>query len=105
MNEDETPSVERRQRLQKIREQYQAFLATEAYTHYVVGREAEVENLRAEIVDFEPMDRRGEIESYKLRGDLRTTHEFISLFEDTVTSLNDVIEQLLEAEQPKSQQQ
>lgn len=105
MDDAAEPSVERRIRLQAIVAEYAAFMRTRAFTHYVSGREAEVENLRAEIVDFEPTDRKSEIESYKLRGDLRTTREFLSLFEDTVASLNDTIDMLVASEQPTQHQQ
>lgn len=100
VEEKQPDSVDLRIRLQKLREQYLAFLDTDAHDHYVRSRKAEVIEIANQIVAADPIDRKDEIESFKLRGDMRTTREFITLFEDTLSRLDERIEQLLEAEQP-----
>lgn len=102
MIEEQQPedSVELRFRLEKLRDQYLAFLSTEAHDHFVRSRKAEVIEIANAIVALDPMDRRDEIESFKMRGDMRTTEEFVTLFEDTLRSLDERIQQLLDAEQP-----
>lgn len=106
MNDEDEPTqnVELRVRLQGFLAEYQAFMQTGAFGHYVRSRQAEVDQTRMDIVTIDPDDRKSEIESYKMRGDLRTTIEFVTLFEETTASLANRIEQLLELEQPSGEQ-
>lgn len=102
---DEESSIEKRLRLQKVLVAWDSFIASEAYRFFKEAQILEAEGTRQAIVMLDPVDRVGEIESYKLRGDLRTEEAFISYFEDTAARLKDRIEELLEAEQPSSNKQ
>lgn len=92
--------VRRRQDLEKVLAAMTAFIDSPAYVYYVEARRAEIEGKKAEIVSIDPVDRESEIEALKMRGDLRTTQEFLTYFEDTVVNLGERIELLLELEQP-----
>lgn len=105
MNEELESSVDRRVRLQKVEAQWLAFMQTEAYQYFLTAQQTEVELTQQAIVMLDPIDRQDEIESYKLRGDLRTEQAFVNYFQDTATRLGDAIEELLEAEKPSSTQQ
>lgn len=98
--DDEEVGAERRIKLQAVLMAYKAFLESPGYAYYVSSRKLELTNLESAVVELDPIDRKDEIESFKLRGDIRTTREFIPLFEDTVSRLEDRIEAMLEAEQP-----
>lgn len=96
----DAPGIENRLKLQQVLVAFEAFMASPGYDYYVRGRRMECRNLESDIVNLEPIDRKDEIESFKLRGDLRTTLEFINLFDGTVSHIKDRIEAMLEAEQP-----
>lgn len=98
-------SVDKRIRLQKVQVQWLDFMKTEAYKYFVDAQATEIELTQGAIIALDPIDRKDEIESYKLRGMLRAEQEFISYFEDTARRLGDAIENLLEAEKPTSTQQ
>lgn len=100
----EDQNVELRVHLQQLLVEYQAFMQTSAFRHYVKMRERESDGIKMDIITIDPIDRAAEIESFKMRGDLRTTDEFKTLFEDTTASLVDQIEQLLQLEQPSGEQ-
>ena len=102
MIDEEDISVETRIKLQTVLTETQAFLSSSAYAFYVEARLREIEILRDNIISLDPKSREDEIESFKMRGELRLQQEFVSLFEDVAVSLADRIEQLLEAEQPNS---
>lgn len=92
-------SVEKRQELQKVLAAWETFISSPGYPYYIGAREAEIEIKRDELISIDPIDRKDEIEAYKMRGDLRTTEEFLTLFEETVANLKNRIEQMLETEQ------
>lgn len=96
----EPAGIEQRLRLQNVRIAFQTFIASVGYDYYVKGRSMEISNTEELILMVDPEDRKTEIESFKLRGDLRTTREYLTLFEDTISRLDDRIAELQEAEQP-----
>lgn len=102
MSEDfqEEGVVTIRQNLQSVLAAFTTFIDGPGYVHYVNARKVEIAQKKADIVSIDPVDRPAEIESYKMRGDLRTTEEFLTLFEDVVVNLGERIEQLLLLEQP-----
>lgn len=101
---EEAP-VERRIRLQAVLLAWQAFLSSPAYPFFKNAQEEEVRLTQQAIVMLDPVDRVTEIESLKLRGDLRTEEQFVNYFEDTATRLQTTIDDLVEAEQPSSEKQ
>lgn len=96
----DAPGIENRLKLQQVLTAFEAFMASPGYEYYLKARRIEYHNLESDIVHLEPIDRKDEIESFKLRGDLRTTLEFINLFNGTVSHIKDRLEAMLEAEQP-----
>lgn len=96
----EEGSVTIRQNLEEVLKAVSDFINGPAYIYYVNARKTEIAQKRADIVSIDPIDRVAEIECFKMRGDLRTTEEFLTLFEDMVVNLGDRIEQLLDLEQP-----
>lgn len=98
-------SVERRIRLQSVLLAWDTFMASLAYPFYVAAQEEEVELTKQAVVGMDPVDRVTEIESLKLRGDLRTEEQFVTYFEDVAARLKTEIEELLESEQPRGDKQ
>lgn len=96
----DAPGVENRLKLQKVLDSFETFIASPGYDYYLKARRIEYQNLESDIVNLDPIDRKDEIEAFKLRGDLRTTLEFISLFDGTVSHIKDRLVAMLEAEQP-----
>lgn len=96
--------VEERMRLEVVEKDIADFVKTAAFAEYRRSREKEIADLRDSIVSMDPLTREDEIESLKMRGDLRTTEQFLTLFEDTAASLKHRIAQLREREQPSSVQ-
>lgn len=101
---DEVDGLAKRLELQKVLSAWEAFMQSVAYPYYVKARQDEIDQLKMQIVTIDPVDRKDEIELFKMRGDLRTTEEFLQLFEETAASLRDRIDTLVEAEQPSSNQ-
>lgn len=101
---DENP-IEKRIRLQTVLVAWETFIKSPAYPYFVSAQEEEAAGTRQAIVLLDPVDRASELESMKLRGDLRTEEQFITYFEDTATRLRDYVDQLIEAEQPSSKKQ
>lgn len=100
MIEDIPDGIEKRLKLEQVRDAFQSFINSVGYTFYVEARQVETKNIEDSIIMLEPLDRPSEIEQFKLRGDRRTTIEFETLFEDTVSRLEDRIVELRELEQP-----
>lgn len=92
--------IEKRQRLELVLKDFETFLASDGHKYYVAARQQEIEQKSRDIVHLDPVTREDEIESIKMRGDLRTSEEFENLFQDTVARLKAKIESLLELEQP-----
>jgi len=102
IDDEQNNPVDARVKLQEVEKAWTAFIVSPAYGYYVSARQQEIEQLRFDIVNIDPVERKDEIESYKMRGDLRTTEEFLTLFEETAASLRDRINQLIGREQQSS---
>lgn len=70
------------------------FLGSWMHEAFVSGLTLDVQIKEREIVEVEPADRKSEIESYKLRGDLRTIQSFFTLFEEARDNLEDRLDQI-----------
>lgn len=90
--------TERYLKLKKHLEALETFIASPAYVGYLAAREREIKNLEAALLDCEPLDRAGEIESYKQRGERRCLQQMLLIFEDARADLKDEIEDELESE-------
>jgi hypothetical protein len=101
MNEEANP-VEHRIGLEKVLDAMETFIKSPALEFYKNARLFEIASIKEAIVTIDPVDRKDEIESFKMRGELRTTEEFLTFFEDTVASLKDRIATLRETEQPSN---
>lgn len=70
------------------------FMDSWIYRAYISGIDLDIAIKRQEIVDFEPTDRPSEIESYKLRGELRVLPDFKTIFEEARDNLANKIDQI-----------
>lgn len=70
------------------------FMDSWIYKAFVSGIDLDIQLKEREIVEYEPTDRASEIESYKLRGDLRTIPTFRTIFEEARDNLNNKIDQI-----------
>lgn len=102
IDEDEGP-ITKRQRLQAILAAYKAFVSSPGYGSFQKTFEEDALLKERDIVDLDPVDRASEIESFKLRGDLRTLQGQIDFFEDAVATLEDEIQQMLSQENPSDE--
>lgn len=93
---------EKRQELQKVLIAWEAFMVSPAYPFYVKARLTEIEEIKSQIISIDPVERKDEIELFKMRGDLRTTEEFLTTFEDVAAKLKDRIDELVSTENQSS---
>ena len=91
---DSAEAVEELSSKRKHLADLEVFIASSVHTNYVVGRRHERALLERVIVDLDPVDRKTEIESYKLRGELRCVETSVTLFEDARDTLKKRVEEL-----------
>lgn len=78
-------------------EELELFLGSRVHRGFVAARKRELFEVEQAIVSEEPIDRKTEIESFKLRGDRRTLLSLISTFEDVRENLKQRIVAIDEA--------
>lgn len=83
---------------QKHLAELEAFLAGRVYKYYVLAREVEIKATEFAIIVTDPVNRETEIESFKLRGELRNLEAMKIVFEDARVDLKARIEEMLEKE-------
>ena len=84
--------------MEKHLESLDAFLASPAFVGYQAAVTKEIKDTEDAIIMVDPIDRATEIESYKLRGELRCLNSRIKLFEDARVTLKNRIDLLAETE-------
>jgi hypothetical protein len=89
---------DRRENLEEHREALEAFMHGPAFVGYKAAVTAEISELERRIIDFIPVTREDEIESYMLRGELRRARETFTTFEDAARTLEDRINDALDLE-------
>lgn len=90
--------VERRVRYERVLAAIEAFIASDGYAWWKTSRQNDISVTEGAIIAMDPIERKDEIEGFKLRGDLRTTQDFLTIFEDTASSLRKQIDELVESE-------
>lgn len=76
----------------------EAFINSRVHQGFVNARVAEIATTENAIIVVDPVDRPMEIESFKLRGELRNLEAMKTVFEDARVDLKARIEEMLEKE-------
>ena len=74
------------------------FIGGPVHARYVEARKKELYNVCQAILDIDPVDRNGEIEEYKLRGEKRVLEELVHSFTTILEDLKDQISDLEDEE-------
>ena len=74
------------------------FLKGPVHVGYVTARKHELDLVKEAILDLDPADRAGEIEMYKLRGEMRLLENLIDNFPNALDDLKDQISDLEDEE-------
>jgi len=75
-----------------------AFIASPAYPAYVAAVGLEIKQTKESIVAITPDSISNFVEEIQLRGELRCLESRLTMFEDARVSLNDRIDEMVEAE-------
>lgn len=81
------------------------FLASTVFQNWQVARAERQRQTEETILNFDPVDRKDEIEILKLRGELRLLQDLETQFEDTRKSLEERLEEIENLLKPNTDQE
>ena len=93
-----------RDRLRKHLDELEPFLRGEVYKGWQSARNESLRQTELDIVTFDPVDRKTEIESFKLRGKRELLLDLATQFEDTRETLKSRLDEIEELLQPTTEQ-
>lgn len=93
-----------RQRLTTHLGELELFLKSLVYRGWQVARIIQLRKIEEDIVDIDPVDRKTEIENFKLRGERRLLQDLENQFEDTRETLKSRLDEIEELLQPSTDQ-
>lgn len=105
MIDDKDPEAPVTSRLhhQKHLESLELFMVSIAYKGYLAARKKEIFELKEAILLNEPTDQKSQAEDFKMRGELKTLEQMLNVFEDARLTLKRRIEEMLERENQKTE--
>lgn len=93
-----------RQRLTAHLGELELFLKSLVYRGWQTARTTQLRRIEDDIVDIDPVDRKTEIENFKLRGERRLLQDLENQFEDTRETLKSRLDEIEELLQPNTDQ-